>query len=271
MSNHSGLHFKYGYDFDTKKYNACIASFDNNMVSSYNSLSEMEITTSKPINSDCFDLLNINYNGGLSFDLSIGCLKDEGFTPWEVGRIQHDLTKNKKYDKLIFYDDSDRNQFYYNCIFVGFEDTKYHNGRAYEIVCKVQCDSPYAYSLYDREYNFRANGTYIINCDSNLDRPLKPNIEFTMAQDGDVTISNLTSGKSFEITGLKQNEKIIITSKNRVISTVALEDDGVTPIYRVNNTNYQFFNIVEGINKVSLNGNFSNMTISFRDCYKMGV
>lgn len=259
-------HFQYG-NFRSSDNHLIIASFNYSSLFENPSLGTSTIETSKSPMSMKFQIANIKNESGLSFPLSFACTKQDGFTPIEVAYIQNELTRGMDWERLTFFNDGEKNWFYYLCRMTDFKIIKTSfTGNVYEFSVNVVCDSIYAYEDIADKYTFTTEGNYIINCKSQYDKEIIPLISMTCnASGGNIKLKNKTNGHTFTISNLENGETITIDEIFIITSSIGNK-------YRLDDTNLDFFTIKPStVNEIEVSGNFSNITIKYNNCYKVGV
>ncbi len=138
----------------------------------------------------------------------------------------------------------------YRCIFTEQETVYIGNNHYLRLV--AYCDSQYQYGT-PQIINKNVNG--LIEFDyynkSDVYDYIYPTVEITMGSSGgNVTITNHTDNdRVFQFTGLSGSEVLNIDNKNKIIKSSTL-------IYRLSNFNKKWFRFKDGLNSLSMNGNF---------------
>jgi phage-related protein len=152
----------------------------------------------------------------------------------------------------LFYSYDDKNKLYY-CQYIGGIDLNDTGSMQGYIEVQMRCDSPYAYSPFYETviYDYGSGNTGIYEFYNYSDETIKPEIEISIYQDGDILIQNMSNANSgsFEFTGLLENEIIYINNELEVIET-SLNDT-----YRYSNFNDNYLSLVRGISRLKVTGN----------------
>lgn len=134
-------------------------------------------------------------------------------------------------------------------------DGKFYNNGVNQGYVKIsfECESSHAYSPIEvATFDLSGNTTtQIITLEnkSNVFKIYKPEIQITMVGDTSVKLENLTNGgKSFEFTGLNNNEVIYVNNSTEQIYS-ALSATRLT-----NLTDKRFFELVYGKNQIRVTG-----------------
>lgn len=157
------------------------------------------------------------------------------------------------------------NTYYFNC-YIRLEEDLIYNGGYRGVKATVVCDAPWAWEFEDEiSYElYPDRPTYIhfnnLSADTEM---LKPVIEFTMARNGDFSITNESTGKVTEFKNLIDGETVTLDNLYGFISS----DTGLS---RVKNFNKVFLKLIKDVNKLKCSPNASNLTIRFQNAKRIG-
>lgn len=155
------------------------------------------------------------------------------------------------YSELKFSDNLDRiyyampvedSQLIHNCLKEGY------------VQINFRCADSFAYSIvYETQiYNYSVNpfGT-ILEFVNNGDVEIKPILYITKVGAGDISIFNQTNGNlEFKFTGLNDQEELTVYNDEEII-------ESSTGLYRYDNFNDNYLNILRGTNNLNIVGTFT--------------
>lgn len=157
------------------------------------------------------------------------------------------------------------NTYYFNC-YIQLEEDLIFNGGYRGVKAKVICDAPWSWQFperltYDLESN-KSNTIYFDNLSADSE-PMRPVMEFTMLDDGNLTLENLTTNRTTKFTGLSQGETIRFDSLNAIIeSSMGLR--------RVSNFNKVFPKMIKGENKIIVTGPINKLVFIYQNAKRIG-
>ena len=127
-------------------------------------------------------------------------------------------------------------------------------------------NSPYSYQekvVTTKNYPTSITNTMYMNNFSNIIDNYKPELEFTLVGSAtDITIKNLTNGKSLTFTGLTPGETIYVNNQTgKIISSL-----GIT---RLDKCNRNWMSLNYGENKIEITTNSGGCKISFTTQFPM--
>lgn len=155
--------------------------------------------------------------------------------------------KKTNYQDLYFSNNIDR---IFRCIYVGSPTIFYSADEKGYIEIQMRCDSPYTYSQTYISPIYNCSGNTNIFLENNGDLSVFPEISLLKSGNGDFEIINTTNNnQSFKFTDLSDNEDLYIDNEKEIIVT-----DKVS-IYRYNDFNNNFLELVYGINNLQVIGN----------------
>lgn len=157
--------------------------------------------------------------------------------------------------------------FYFNCYIELTEDLIYAGGYR-GMKATVHCDAPWAWQ-YEEENVYEYTNTSIthniqfnnLSADTELLRPI---LEITVADNGDVSIINRSNqNKETKFTGLQAGEVITIDNLWGFITSS-------TGLRRVSNFNKVFFKMIKGMNDITIGTNISKLVIRYQNAKRIG-
>ena len=157
--------------------------------------------------------------------------------------------------------------FYFNCYIELTEDLIYAGGYR-GMKATVHCDAPFAWQ-YEEENVYEYTNTSVthniqfnnLSADTEL---LRPVLEITVADDGDVSIINKSNqNKETKFTGLQAGEVITIDNLWGFITSS-------TGLRRVSNFNKVFFKMIKGMNDITIGTNISKLVIRYQNAKRIG-
>jgi len=212
---------------------------------------------------DTWNFHGLEYVNPLSFDLTI-CKANGKYIDANEQRIYKKWLCKNKMNWLSIYQD-DISDVHYNCVITNPRTTDIGNMTA-GMNFTVTCDSPYPWSgLKSKEYK-TVDG--ILNFDFNHisdfdDYILYPVLIIDPTVNGNISIKNNTTNKTVVINNCVTTETIIIDCKNDKIKS----SNGRLLL---DSWNKEFFEIVEGLNNITLTGNF-DLTMEYRLPIRVGA
>lgn len=159
------------------------------------------------------------------------------------------------------------NTFYFNCYITLDEDLIYAGGYR-GVKATVHCDAPWAWEHED-DITYVFDDTSIphvvefnnLSADSEY---LRPTIEITAANAGDVSITNVTfNNRETKFSNLLQGETVTLDNLYGFISS----DTGLR---RVANFNKKFLKMDKGMNELIISPNVSSLKITYQNAKRIG-
>lgn len=197
----------------------------------------------------------VEKTGKISFEILV--FSENEIDTYDRQAIDYWLFKNEY--KYFQIDQEDYNGMFFRCIMTEAPKTEIGN-TPYAKRVIVSCDSPYVYTdeyIYSYVSTSTPSSVNIVNL-SNLNAYAYPEFSITTTTSGDISISNNTTGETFSLTGLQNNEKITVDNERKILSS----DTGFR---RLSNFNKTWFRLQPDINNVTFTGDFTiDVTIRYR-------
>ncbi|MGL5766844.1 MAG: phage tail domain-containing protein [Sarcina sp.] len=194
------------------------------------------------------------YQGNKTLKIRIG--KTTQFNEFEADSIRSWLEGGVQYKPIIFIQD-DLVYLHMNVIIQKVSIGYVGNQPAY-LTLDIICDSPFAYEK-EKTYTLTSSTTKFINSSSLKDYTY-PIVQFTCNKaNGVVTLKNVSDNNRMpKFTGLSVGEVITIDNNLQIV-TSSLRNN-ILP-----NFNKQWFRLVQGTNTLELTGDFTDLTIKYRN------
>jgi phage-related protein len=223
---------------------------------------ESQIITSTTPFIDTWNFHGLEKTAPLQYKLTI-CNKDGSFIDsYKERDLKKWLCKKKRFWLQI--DQDDMYDIFYNCIFINprkISIGKYSGGMTFDVIC----DSGHAWSSLKQKTYTTSSGTLTFNLNNSNDYDeyeLKPLFEITPLINGNLSITNNTTNNTLTLNNCVTSESIIIDNLKNIIKSssgrVLLDD-----------WNKKFIYLKNGINNITLTGNFS-IKISYRLPIRVG-
>ncbi|MDF2700780.1 MAG: hypothetical protein K0Q49_2343 [Haloplasmataceae bacterium] len=245
----------------SKIYGVSLASAFGSTTRSSNVEIRNIVTTTNGL-SNIFNFHYVKYDSPMSFDIIIYNLDGSWIDANKERILKKWLLKSKR--NWFQVDQSDLADAHYYVIGVSAELINvgiYSGGMKISFIC----DSPWAWSSLQTKQFFTVSGTLNKNLYINLDFDeyiISPTLAITALSDGNISVTNSTTGETVSFTGCISGEIIIIecsTDKvNTSLGTVILD-----------RWNKNTLSMKEGINSFNLVGNFS-MLMKYRLPIRVG-
>lgn len=221
----------------------------------------------KAPNDTRYRILNVSEDEPLTFKLqlfSTECTTEDEFLASNRIKVITDWMFNQTDYKKLQIINSEISHLYFNCILK--DATKLMIAQnVFGIECTVECDSAGAWEFEKtNRYDFVANGNGSIlfnNISSEL-KGLKPFLTIEMFEDGNLSMTNLTTGQFITINNLNITEKIIMDCRNQVISSNLDK-------YLFDDFNGEFLYLKQGLNNIAVTGK-CKMTMTYQNQVKVG-
>lgn len=157
--------------------------------------------------------------------------------------------------------------FYFNCYIELKEDLIYAGGYR-GVTATVHCDAPWAWQHEEElEYTFEDTSVPHLVQFNNLSadsESLRPTIEITAANSGDVSIVNMSyQNRETKFSNLLQGETVTLDNLYGFISS----DTGLR---RVANFNKVFLKMDKGMNDLAISPNISKLKIKYQNAKRIG-
>lgn len=157
--------------------------------------------------------------------------------------------------KRLSIQQSEMADFYYMALATEIEP-QFISGRIVGVIISFRCDAPYGYlDIRDDTIVSARETTYKYYNRSNLNSYYKPKMSITTDGDGDIVITNITTGETMiSLSGLPVTSATIqIDSERQILTSTEIPN-----VYQYCDFNFPAF--VKGVNVLQLTGNF-NVTI----------
>lgn len=243
-------------------FDLLLCTEDKNIIRKDKSIGGVNYVTDKTNVMTKHYFLDSEYDDVFEFELTM-MSKNEKDRVW-VGEVLHWLTGYHDYKKLTF-DQPDMKNIYFNCL-VSEVDIITVGNVPRGFVCKFQCDRGYAIEDEEKVYSItNGNSTFKHMNTSHTHGITLPIIEITMASYGDVSIINKNNNNlETKLTSLTGGEVITMDSQHEIL-TSSLD------LRRLSNFNKVWFELVEGENNITVNGNVSKILIKYENNRKVGI
>lgn len=223
---------------------------------------ETNIITAKTAFKDTWDLLYIEDSAPLKFPITL-CRTDGQFIDADFQReLKKWLCKKQRHPFCV--DQDDLADIFYNVIISNPRPSnvaRMTGGLDFD----VQCDSNHAWSgLKEKEYSTE-NGTLTFNFYNDTDfedYELYPTLIITSLSDGDISIKNNTTNQIVNINNCINGEVITLDNFNNI------QESSVDRIL-VEDWNVEYFYLHNGLNNITLTGNFT-MKMEYRLPIRVG-
>ena len=195
-----------------------------------------------------YRIIDVSDNEVLTFKLQIFPTDTDFLSDARIRNLTNWLFNKKDYKKLQILD-ANISHLYFNCILT--DATKVMAvEKVMGIEFTVECDSNGAWtfeSINNYDFTVTGIGTIFFNNVSLDIEGIKPILTIEMFEDGDLSMTNLTTGQQITINNLNTTEKITIDCRNQIISS-SLER------YLFDDFNGEFLYLPQGLSSISVSG-----------------
>jgi phage-related protein len=206
----------------------------------------------------------------LEFDVTFRTTEEE-LTAIDASLVQAWLFSQQNYGTLRVIQ-PDMEDIFFRCFFVDAEIVRVGNIiRGFN--AKVVCDSPFAWGS-TKTFTFTAsdtNKTHILYNESENSFYTYPYIVINKGSSGSFVLTNITDGnREFKLSGLLSGETVTVDNDLQIltatqsVSILSKLGDGIA------NHPKNFFRLLKGVNRVTLNSSITSATISYIPMKRMG-
>ncbi len=262
------IHANFTYDgISCDEYGVIIAQFNGIENGKTGISQETGLSSVQAARGDEFHIISQKYTSPLTFEIQLFRTDFKDITQQHERALKKWLMQKGKYKWFTILDER------YEGIWFKANIHSPDNIRINDVAAisfQVTCNASYAYSdLIEQKFTFTDNiRTVSFYVDNDENSVLYPDMEITMLTDGDLEIRNSAdeNKSSFQITGLKSGEHILVRAEIPVIKSS--ED---TAQYNVYNrfSKYWFF-IADGQNTISVSNNCS-LILRYREKRRVGA
>lgn len=248
-------------------FNSCSFVYDGVTSDSMDLIITSDGTGRQNSNATQMDVISDEKNNGaleyygkkynpLSFTLEIHKKNKGDFNRLEVSNIKNILLRGSGWKELKINETS-LNNIVYMGRFISVSEISYGN-KIYGFVAEFQCKTAGGIIKNQKHTILSTTGTKTFSINNTGYTKIYPIIEVTTSATGtSFTLTNNTDNTIKTIfTGLSNNETLTIDCKRGTITSS-------TGLKRVSNFNKIFFELLEGINNISLTGNLSKFELRY--------
>lgn len=240
-------------------YGIYILDIDGSAKKTTQTGSDLDLITQKVPGRPIPYLLGCENSEVLEFTLTFGAM--EPLDRDMVIAIQKWLFGKKYYRELKIIQ-KDMYDYHYECIMTGAKLVTIANW-PYAFTCTITCNAPWAWTN-EKTYSYNASTEQKIvfrNLSDNPDYD-RPYLEITATGSDFYIINESDGGRKFELTGLQSGEVVSVDNDREIITSS-------TGLNRLDNFNLNFFRLVPGINKLTVNG--GSVKIKYKLARKVGA
>ncbi len=245
MAGFSGYSFTYD-GIPCEKYNLFLFYINTSDISQTNEKHSPKVMTLP----QSYNVILSGYEPSEPLSFEIYITSEEPIDAHKRRQINKWLMGRNEFKEFRVYQ-PDLTSTCYRCIFTEQETVYIGNNHYLKLI--AYCDSQYQYGtpqIINRDVNGFVELDYYNKSD--VYDYMYPTMEITMGSSGgNVTITNHSdNNRAFEFTSLSGSEVLNIDNKNKIIKSS-------TSIYRLSNFNKKWFRYKDGLNSLSMSGNFN--------------
>ena len=257
--NYGGLNFIFD-GIPSEKFGLFLCSVNDTGVKTNEGGGSVTIHTDKTPLMDYNYLMGVEYDDVFEFTMTFG--SHEAKDRFDISLINNWLIGHSEYKKLQIIQ-HDLTNIYYNCILNDYRIVTFGN-YAYAFECTVTCDRQTALGN-KRTFKYSKLGEIKHTNASHSNRITYPVLKFT-TNSPDATLSIINKSNNdweTKFEGLSSGETIILDNQLQTI-------ESSTGLFRLENFNKHWFELVPNINKLMVTGNVDSITIEYNEVRKVG-